>query len=153
MAKHKGPTPKKVWVPMRPATPVPYSAAQEAAARLVEMQHNTKINRPEQQEMWKNDLYTVVVTRNDKGVHHLSIRRNDRKPAHDWRHFQQIKNDIAGESIEAIELYPAERRLVDTANQYHLWCLPPGQTFPFGFINGNVSDDTQGFPGAVQRPR
>jgi uncharacterized cupredoxin-like copper-binding protein len=153
MAPKKGPTPKKAWVPMARATPVSWSAAQEEHAVFIEQTTGAKIDRPETQEMWKNDLYTVTVRRNDKGVHHLSIRRNDRKPAHDWRHFQQIKNDIAGESIEAIELYPAESRLVDTANQYHLWCLPPGQTFPFGFISGNVSDDTQGFPGAVQRPR
>jgi len=28
---------------------------------------------------------------------------------------------IVGEEHEAFEVYPAESRLVDTANQYHLW--------------------------------
>ena len=51
---------------------------------------------------------------------------------HDWRELQQIKNAICGEEIEAVELYPASR-LVDTSNQYHLWALPAGKRFPFGY--------------------
>jgi hypothetical protein len=89
-------------------------------------------------EIWKNGQYTVVVTRWTEGelagqVQELSIRRDDRKPARDWRDFQRIKTQLAGADVEAVELYPAESRLMDTANQYYLFCLPAGQTFPFGF--------------------
>jgi hypothetical protein len=85
-------------------------------------------------EVWRNDRYVVMVDRHPEGwVTVLSIRRDDRKPIRDWRHFQQIKNDIAGPTVEAVELYPAADRLVDTANQYWLWCLPPGELAPFGF--------------------
>lgn len=85
-------------------------------------------------EMWKNHKYTVHVDRRDDGsVAVLSIRRNDRRAAHDWRDFQRIKNEIAGTDVEAVELYPAEQRLMDTANQYWLWCLSPGERFPFGY--------------------
>ena len=48
----------------------------------------------------------------------LSIKRRDRAPVHDWRELQQIKNMIVGDEHEGFEVYPAESRLVDTANQY-----------------------------------
>jgi len=51
---------------------------------------------------------------------HLSIKRLDKHPVRDWRHFQRIKNELIGEENEAVELYPAQSRLVDTTNQYHL---------------------------------
>lgn len=79
---------------------------------------------------WSNDKYVVTV-RDLKPLEgsdapegkHISIRRQDRKPCQDWRDFQRIKNQLAGPEWEAIELYPAESRLVDGANQYHLWAF------------------------------
>lgn len=82
---------------------------------------------------------------------HLSIRRIDRAPIHDWRELQQIKNLIVGEDHEAVELYPAESRVVDTANQWHLWCIATaGVAFPFGFATGIKSTEPIGK--SVQRP-
>ena len=52
---------------------------------------------------------------------HLVVRRHDDAPCMNWKHFQQIKNEIVGPEYEAVELFPAESRLVDTANDYHLW--------------------------------
>lgn len=102
-----------------------------------------------------NGLYTVMGRKLEpentgmpEGLH-LSIRRNDREAARDWRHFQRIKNELAGRDWEAVELYPAEDRKVDGANQYHLWCWP--FRLPFGFQERLVSDDAI-VPGAVQRP-
>lgn len=70
----------------------------------------------------------------------LCIRRRDSSPVHDWRHLQNIKNDLCGSEREALELYPAESRLVDTANQYHLWVLPLGLSAPFGYAEREVAD-------------
>lgn len=82
---------------------------------------------------------------------HLSIRRLDRAPVHDWRELQQIKNLIVGTDHEAVELYPAESRCVDTANQFHLWCIATaGVAFPFGFATGIKSTEPIGK--SVQRP-
>ena len=69
---------------------------------------------------------------------YISIKRKDKKAVHDWRHFQQIKNELVGDEVEAIELYPKESRLHDTVNQYHLFCLPLGTTFKFGWQERNV---------------
>jgi hypothetical protein len=92
-------------------------------------------------EVWANNKYVVIARRYPDGaVMHLSIRRADRRAARDWRDFQRIKNDIAGPGTEAVELFPAEDRLVDTANQYHLWCMPPGVRLPFGFAERSVLD-------------
>ena len=113
--------------------------------------------RPLDEAEWRNDQYVVHVTRRAAGEHagtveHLSIRRADRAAARDWRHFQRIKDEIAGPDVEAVELYPARARLVDNANQYHLWCLPPGIRFRFGFAEGSVSSDARDWGGARQRP-
>lgn len=70
----------------------------------------------------------------------LSIKRHDKEPIHDWRHMMEIKNQIVGEEFEAVELYPKKSRMVDTANQYHLWVMKHGM-FPFGFITGVVYEE------------
>jgi hypothetical protein len=105
-------------------------------------------------ELWINDLYQVEVRRDpDEKFAHLNIRRRDGFPGRDWRHFQAIKNQLVGEECEAVELYPAESRLVDTSNKYHLWCsTDPAYRFPFGFEERDVQfrDDTDS--GLRQRP-
>jgi len=100
-------------------------------------------------EVWINDHYQVYVAvlppEDERGglpMAHLSIKRLDREPIHDWRDLQRIKDELLGTTCEAAELYPADDRLVDGANQYHLWGLPPGRRFPFGFQQRSVTDAT-----------
>ena len=90
-----------------------------------------------------NDLYQVQVDAYgpDKSCLHLNIRRLDGGMFKDWRHFQQIKNEIAGPEREAIELYPAESRKVDTTNKWHLWVLPEGVRMDVGWTERDVSYD------------
>ena len=71
----------------------------------------------------------------EDGSIHLSFKRNDRAPVRDWRHFQAIKNSVAGPEREAIEIFP-KNNLVDAANEYHLFVLPPGMESPLGFEGG-----------------
>jgi len=58
------------------------------------------------------------------GMIQLGINAHDGTARHDWREFQWIKNQIAGDECEAFELYPAESRLLDPSNYYTLWCFP-----------------------------
>lgn len=107
-------------------------------------------------EIWVNDHYQVQKRRCGGTalglMYHLNIRRRDGAPIHDWRHLQQIKNELMGEECEAVELYPAESRLVDTSNKYHLWCFPGGGKFPFGFDVKQIREsDETGVPGLRQR--
>jgi hypothetical protein len=91
-----------------------------------------------EREVWVNDRYTVIVRRLRPRsacvppMVHLSIRRDDRVPVRDWRDLQAIKNALVGPECEGVELFPAESRLVDTANQAHLWVVAD-PTFRFGF--------------------
>ena len=108
-------------------------------------------------EMWINDLYVVTVNRQKSektGFNSvwLSMRRVDREPITDWRHKQEIKNQLIGPECEAVELYPAESRLVDTANQFHLWGIDdPTLRFPLGMNDGRKVDDLE-TGGSRQRP-
>jgi len=104
-------------------------------------------------EVWINETYQVEVRRNPTGWTQLNIRRRDGNVIfRDWREFQDIKNQLVGPEVEAIELYPAESRLVDTSNKYHLWCLPPGQRIPVGWEHKDVKDDEGHKKGLRQRP-
>jgi hypothetical protein len=104
---------------------------------------------------WKNSRYTVWVYELPEGpwgdVTHLSIKRNDKEAIHDWRDLQRIKNEVTDPRREAVEIYPAEARLTDTANQYHLWVLALGKIIPIGFHDGRVVSGKPGLQ-AKQRP-
>lgn len=110
-------------------------------------------------EIWCNDIYMVFLTRKHPALNPaippmtwLSIKRHDKEPCNDWRDFQFIKNQLVGEECEASQLYPAESRLVDGSNQYHLFCLvDPTLRFPYGFNDGRVITETP-FDNGKQRP-
>jgi hypothetical protein len=83
-------------------------------------------------------------------VIHLSIKNRDNSAHHDWREFQRVKNELIGEEEDAIEIYPAESRCVDTSNQYHIWCVL-GMPIPMGFAERHVSEKSS-VEGLNQRP-
>jgi len=83
----------------------------------------------------------------------LSIKLTKKKPIRDWRQFQVIKNLLLGPEVEAVELFPRESRLMDAANQYHLWCLEEGSQWPFGQLGRKMaSPEEAAAVGAVQEP-
>lgn len=109
--------------------------------------------------VWRNSRYQVLLRRQAPpkpdwpcDIIWLSIKRIDKEPIHDWRDLQRIKNELVGPEHEAVELYPKESRVVDGANQYHLWCLAePGHQMPFGF-EGGLKHDGESLFGEKQRP-
>jgi len=109
--------------------------------------------RMEQDVVWMNNLYQVNIAYGEDIIH-LSIKRRDKRPIHNWRQLQRIKNELVGEEYEAVEIYPAESRLVDTSNQYHLWVFTdPKFRLPFGFDGRMVLDEKEAAKvGAKQRP-
>lgn len=106
--------------------------------------------------VWINDTYQVQRREMSQppGLIHLNIRRRDGAPIlRDWRHFQQIKNEMIGEECEAIELYPAESRKVDASNKYHIWgYADPTWRFPIGMKDRDVDYADGNTPGTRQRP-
>lgn len=110
----------------------------------------------DEESIYRNDVYQVNIRRVGSPTAgwppmvHLSIKRIDRQPLHDWRELQEIKNRLIGRENEGVEIYPAESRRVDTSNQYHLWVLSnPEARFPFGFDTRCVIETPGGK--AVQR--
>ena len=110
---------------------------------MSEQQAKERVRLLSRQEVWANNLYQVNVEHADPketggvGFAHLIIRRLDRRAVRDWRHFQTIKNELIGPECEAVELYPAERHLIDAKDHYHLWAFTsPEHSFGVGFRHG-----------------
>lgn len=110
-----------------------------------------QLNRSHTDEVWMNNRYQVNVTWDSGGMIQLSIKKRSKAIIDDWRDLQRIKNEVLGPEYEAVQLFPAESRLIDTSNQYHLWCLPAGCKFKFGYNEGRVVTDHPG-ENAKQRP-
>jgi len=108
-------------------------------------------------EYWENSRYYCSVRRYATGffLKHsayvlIGISNIDESAAHDWRDFQAIKNQLVGRDWEAVELYPAESRLIDPSNRFYLWCVPRG-VLKFGLPGGrHVLDAADAI--APQRP-
>jgi hypothetical protein len=140
---------QRPWQPMQRAVQVVPDSLQAMAARKPDIAAMIESGS----EVWRNDRYVCHVRRNPEGeVTVLSVRRDDRKAIWDWRHLMLIKNEIAGEEIEAFQMLPAKSRTVDSANQYWIWCLPPGVKMPIGFEERVVAEQDPEFPLSRQRP-
>jgi len=153
--------PRYKWQPMRPAV-IPAPSETHIAEWIKSQPGMTKeeviafvMEYEKDCTYWCNDLYQVQVRPLPEiRFVHLNIRRRDGGPIlRDWRHFQQIKNELVGPECEAIELYPAESRLVDQTNKYHLYaCTDPAFRFPIGWTERDVSYVNGSLPGTRQRP-
>lgn len=105
-----------------------------------------QLQRLRAQAIYMNDRYQVNVEivrapfgKETGDVLWLSIKRRDRATVRDWRDLQRIKNMIVGDEHEGFEVYPAESRLVDTANQYHLWVFVDAAVrLPVGYQSRDV---------------
>jgi len=124
-----------------------YGMTEDAARAWLKQDH-------EKATYYVNDLYQVQVAPYGPAKEwlHINIRRRDGGMFKDWRHFQQIKNEIAGPEREAVEVYPAESRKVDTSNKWHLWVLPEGQRVNVGWPERDVQyNENRDIPGVRQR--
>ena len=103
-------------------------------------------------EEWHNDTYAVTkrilpfdsVFKTNKLII-LGIAALDGTAKHDWRDFQAIKNQLAGENCEAFELYPSENRLIDPSNYFILWCFPEIDMIKVGQLQRFVLDQDDAF--------
>jgi len=109
--------------------------------------------------VWKNGIFTVNFyngTSADDMVHTdelkgkcvwLSIKRNDKSTRIEWFDKMQIVRTLVGDDWLGMELYPPQKFMVDTANQYHIICIPPeyADSFPFGWKVREINDtDSKG---------
>lgn len=156
MAKKKksGRTQPRTWgewhIGNYPATAKPDHISQDQWEEMMRWRQET--------ECFVNDVYQVNMKDiKDEDGHtwkYLSIKRRDKKPIHDWRALQRIKNELVGEEYEAIEIYPRESELIDEANQYHLWVMEKDRICPVGFRGTRMTctPEEAALVGAKQRP-
>ena len=105
---------------------------------------------------WRNSRYQVAVypprasmMEGWPPIIHLSFKRRDNIAITDFRDFQRIKNELVSTEAEAVQIFPPEHQLVDTANQYHLWVMAPmpgdpdkeWPHMPFGFRDSRLVSD------------
>lgn len=71
---------------------------------------------------WYSDDEQYWVTLNRVGkFRHVKVHRSDHATMNDFHIFQQVKNLVLGEDSVAVQVFPAQRDLVDGSNTYHLW--------------------------------
>jgi hypothetical protein len=134
MSKRGNPA-RQSWDPIRIVEPNARTPMAQAFFATDGRKHHYRYRHPQRATACKafsNRLYDGVALTFEDGSMHLSFKRLDRSAIRDWRHFQAIKNEVAGPDREAIEIFPAEDNLVDAANEYHLWVLPPDMESPLG---------------------
>lgn len=129
---------------------VPWTPFKEISLTEEVLDQRPKSPEPPPDRFFANSRYCVFWFESeiDQGtLVRLVIRNRDHSAKHDWRDFQRIKNELLGTEEEAVELYPAESRLTDTKNEYHLWCVR-GKWWPLiGWNEREVSETSR-----MQRP-
>lgn len=136
-----------VWTEFERATLLTTTDASVAFA-VAEQMRNPDVG------VWVNSIYQVtrtVIGRDAVGEEeavHLSIKRRAGGAIHDWRDLQLIKNELCGTEWGAIEIYPPESKLVDLADQFHLFAFR-ALDLPFMFRERAVSETVIG--GGSQR--
>lgn len=130
----KKPTPKKAWQPLSKDPEWFRDQRRAAIAKMAREKipdlSDEAIDALISEETWGNDRYTVNVHLLDgdrDGFVELAVHNHRRTPHVPWRHLQQIKDEVMGADREAVQLFPADDRLVDTANEYWLYVYPAGK--------------------------
>lgn len=76
----------------------------------------------------RNWVFSVLDRALPCGVRHLAITSlTEVRPT--WWEMQRIKNELAGETATAVEVYPPQSEVIDQANMFHLWVLPQPLSF------------------------
>lgn len=81
----------------------------------------------------RNQVFCVLERPLANGVVHFAVTSmSQARPS--WWEMQRIKNELAGESATAVEVYPPQSEVVDEADMFHFWVMPDG--LPFSLREG-----------------
>jgi len=154
----KKPKKKKVWRPFEDVT-LAWRAGMPTVEETmfsngVSREHAEKqVEDLRKAKVYNNGEFEVNITDDPGSFLHVSVKRLDRAPIRDWRVMQRIKNELVGPEHEGLELYPAESRVVDMANQYHMWVLKnEGERVPCGWSHRLANDGDNLSGRGKQRP-
>lgn len=81
-------------------------------------------------EVWRSKKYLCQVYRPENGVQRLSICRTEVDTTNrrwrdglSWDELMEIKSQVGRGDFDAVEIYPAEKDIVNVANLRHLWVM------------------------------
>lgn len=98
-----------------------------------------------------NGIYQVMIKTIVAGplqeIAHFYITRVDGSKLKPWLDYQRIKNELAGPTFTALEVYPPEDELVDDIDMWHMWVLAPLCRMPFWIGNARGDEVEWWFPG------
>lgn len=77
---------------------------------------------------YENEIYRVWYTIDN---HQLTISRKDNEKVESWYDLWNIKNQIFGDYVTAVEIYPSRNDLIDGQNQRHLFILDTKEKISF----------------------
>lgn len=93
-------------------------------------------HQPELIEVWLSRKFLAQVFAEAGGIVRLSISRTTLKPGTSqweegitWEELQQVKRELGRGKLDAVEVYPADKDVVNVANMRHLWILPEPLAF------------------------
>ena len=71
----------------------------------------------------RNRVFSVLDRMDFSGARHLAVSSlSGIRPT--WPEMQRIKDDLAGPSATAVEVYPPQAEVVDEADMFHILVLP-----------------------------
>lgn len=89
-------------------------------------------------QIWWSRYFLVQEFGEKDGIRRLSVARSEIDAASgrwkdgiSWEELQEIKRQIGLGDCMAVEIFPADRDVVNVANMRHLWVLPA--PLPFGW--------------------
>jgi len=82
----------------------------------------------------RNRVFSVLQRPAGDAVHLAVCSLSGIRPS--WREMQRIKDELAGESATAVEVYPPQREIVDAADMFHIWVVEP---LPFSLFDAGRS--------------
>mgnify|MGYP000188372478 CR=1 FL=1 len=87
------------------------------------------VRNDELTDYYENDEYIVW---HETNRNQITVLRKDGMVPESWYDLWNIKNQIWGEEVLAIEIYPKKSELIDGCNQRHLFRLDVKQKIDFG---------------------
>ncbi len=92
-------------------------------------------------QVWRNRKFMVLVYPEKDGIERLTcfrtLMKDDGSRFVDgitWDELQALKNECGRGDRWALEVYPADSKIVNVSNMRHLWVLPAGKTPDMGWL-------------------
>lgn len=86
--------------------------------------------------VWRSRAFLVQVVEEGNGIIRLSVNRTSMNTwtgrwddAITWDELQRLKRECGYGDQDAVEVYPADRDVVNVANIRHLWVMPSALPF------------------------